>query len=238
MTILKTFAATLPLALALVPSVARGEHAAERLEQAGVVLEEIMSVPEKGIPSDLLDSAHCVVIVPGVKKVAFVVGGKYGRGFTICRNQSTRGWGAPAAVRMEGGSVGWQIGGSESDVVLLVMNENGMKKLLDSKFTLDASASAAAGPVGRTASAATDGKMRAEILSYSRARGLFAGLSVGGATLREDLDENAELYGSKVTNKEVITGNMKAPASASKLRAQLAKYSRTEEGAGKKTTKR
>jgi lipid-binding SYLF domain-containing protein len=204
--------------------------AQERLQDTAIVFEEIMNTPEKGIPHDLLEKAHCVVIVPGVKKLALGIGGKYGRGFAMCRQQEHRGWGAPAAVRMEGGSIGWQIGGSESDVVLLVMNESGMRQLLESKFTFDANASVAAGPVGRTAQASTDAQLTAGILSYSRARGLFAGLSVGGATLRNDLDENEELYGKRLTNREVITGNVKPPAAAARLRAALTKFSRSEEG--------
>jgi SH3 domain-containing YSC84-like protein 1 len=211
------------------PAALNAEKAQERLQDATAVFEEIMSTPEKGIPQDLLDKAHCIVIVPGVKKLALGIGGKYGRGFELCRGTS-RAWGAPAAVRMEGGSIGWQIGGSESDVVLLVMNESGMKKLLESKFTIDADAAAAAGPVGRTAQASTDARMTAGILSYSRARGLFAGLSIGGATLRNDLDENKELYGKPLTNKEIIMGNVKAPAAADRLRAALTKYSRFEDG--------
>jgi lipid-binding SYLF domain-containing protein len=212
------------------PSVLSAEKAQERLQDATAVFQEIMNTPEKGIPEDLLDKAHCIVIVPGVKKLALGVGGKYGRGFALCRDKDHVGWGAPAAMRMEGGSIGWQIGGSESDIVLLVMNAAGAKKLLESKFTLDADASAAAGPVGRTAQASTDAKLTAGILSYSRARGLFAGLSVGGATLRQDLDENAELYGEKLTNKEILMGNVKPPAAAAELRAALSKHSRTEEG--------
>lgn len=213
------------------PVLLSAEKAQERLAEAALVFEEIMSTPDKGIPQDLLAKAHCVVIVPGVKKLALGIGGKYGRGFAMCRNANHRGWGAPAAVRMEGGSIGWQIGGSESDVVLLVMSERGMNHLMESKFTLDANASAAAGPVGRTAQASTDAKMTAGILSYSRARGLFAGLSVGGATLRNDLDENQELYGKPLTNREVLQGNVKAPASAKRLLSALNKYSRSEDGA-------
>jgi lipid-binding SYLF domain-containing protein len=217
------------LVIASLPEVMLAEKAQERLQDATAVFEEIMSTPDKGIPQDLLDKAHCVVIVPGVKKVALGIGGKYGRGFATCRGEA-RAWGAPAAVRMEGGSIGWQIGGSESDVILLVMNEEGMKKLLESKFTLDANAQVAAGPVGRSAQASTDAKMTAGILSYSRARGLFAGLSVGGATLRPDDDENKELYGKPVTNKEVLMGAVPAPAAAASLRAALTKHSRVEEG--------
>lgn len=216
--------------MAAAPYLARAEKASERLDQAATVFEEIMSAGDKGIPQDLLDKAHCIVIVPGVKKLALGVGGKYGRGFVTCRTATNRNWGPPGAVRMEGGSIGWQIGGSESDVILLVMNDEGMRKLLESKFTLDADAGVAAGPVGRTAQASTDAKMTAQILSYSRSRGLFAGLSIGGATLRNDLDENKELYGKPLTNKEIATGNVAAPESFGRLRAALNKYSRSEDG--------
>jgi SH3 domain-containing YSC84-like protein 1 len=222
-----TFAAVL---LTCIPTIGKAEKAQERLREATIVLEEVMNTPEKGIPQDLLEKAHCIVIVPGVKKVALGIGGKYGRGFVTCRTPSNRAWGAPAAVRMEGGSIGWQIGGSESDVILLVMNEEGMRKLLESKFTLDATADVAAGPVGRTAQASTDAKLTAGILSYSRSRGLFAGLSVGGATLRNDLDENQELYGQQVTNRDVLTGKVTPTEASSQLRADLQKYSASEEG--------
>src|SRR5579884_3412933 len=172
---------------------AHGETVSERLNSATVVLKEIMQAPDRGIPQDLMDKAQCIVIVPGVKKAAFVVGGKYGRGFISCRDGHGR-WSSPGAMRMEGGSVGWQIGASETDVILLVMNETGMRRLLESKFTLGASADVAAGPVGRNAAAETDAKMTAQILSWSRSRGIFAGLSLNGATLRDDRDENKTLY--------------------------------------------
>ena len=227
---------TAALALTFAPAL-RAEHAAERLQEAAVVLEEVMAAGDKGIPSDLLERAHCVVIVPGVKKLALGVGGKYGRGFSICRNAAHTGWGAPAAVRMEGGSIGWQIGGSESDVILLVMSEEGARKLRESKFTLDANAGVAAGPIGRTAQASTDAKLTAGILSYSRSRGLFAGLSVGGATLRNDLDENKELYGKEIANEQLMTGNTAPPASAQPLIAALNKYSRTEKGGEERARK-
>ena len=154
---------------------ARAETVSERLGSATGVMKEIMNTPDKGIPQDLLNRAHCTVVVPGVKKAAFVVGGKYGRGFISCRD-GNGGWSSPGAMRMEGGSLGWQIGASETDVVLLVMNEGGMHRLLQSKFTLGASADVAAGPVGRNASAETDAKMTAQILSWSRSRGVFAGV--------------------------------------------------------------
>jgi len=165
-----------------------------------------MSTPDKGIPQDLLAKSQCVIIVPGMKKGAFVVGGQYGRGFAECRRADGTGWGAPGAVRVEGGSFGFQIGGSSTDVVMLVMNKSGMQKLLGDKFTLGADASIAAGPVGRTANADTDARMNAEILAWSRAKGLFAGISLSGATLRNDADVNQELYGRKIDNKEVLGG--------------------------------
>jgi len=206
------------------------DTASERLADASTVFSEIMGTPDKGIPQDLLDRAQCVVIVPGLKKGAFVVGGEYGRGFAECRNG--RGWGAPAAVRIEGGSVGFQIGGSSTDVVMLVMSQKGMDKLMSDKFTLGADASVAAGPVGRTAKAATDLELHAEILAWSRARGAFAGISLNGATMRPDNKENEALYGHSVSNREILASNMKAPAAAEPLIAQLDKYSAHRENNG------
>ena len=223
-------------ALALVLGMCAGvapvlaENANERLTHATEVFSEIMATPDKGIPQELLESAHCIVIVPGVKDVAFVVGGKYGRGFATCRKPSSAGWGPPAAVRVEGGSVGFQIGGSSTDVVMLVMNQQGMKRLLEDKFTVGADAKAAAGPVGREASARTDAQLSAEILSWSRSKGLFAGISLQGATLRNDLDENQELYGKRLHNNEVLMSNMAPPASAGPLIAALNRYSFREGG--------
>jgi len=207
----------------------RADTAQERLHDATQVFNEIMATPEKGIPQDLLQKANCVVIVPGVKKVAFVVGGKYGSGFAMCR-QNGRRWGAPASMRMEGGSVGFQIGASNTDVVMLVMNERGMRRLLEDKFTLGGEASVAAGPVGRDASALTDAQLSAEILSWSRSKGLFAGISLTGATLRADQDSNAQLYGSKMSNKEILTGtSVKVPAEAQPLITALNRFSPREE---------
>ncbi len=217
------------LALVAVGVPAYAGNANDRLQEATTVLNELLTAGDKGIPTDLLERAHCAVIIPGAKKGGFFIGGQYGRGFAICRNSAHTGWGAPAAVRLEGGSIGAQIGAAESDIFMLVMNERGMKRLLESKFTLDASAGVAAGPVGRSTTAQTDAQMTAEILSWSRSRGAFAGLTVGGGTLRPDSDENAELYGKKVTNKEILT-SMKAPASASGLITALNNYSRGEEG--------
>lgn len=205
------------------------ESAATRLKTSAEVLTEVMAAPDKGIPQELLENSECVVIVPGMKKGAFIVGGNYGRGFMLCRQPSGTGWSAPAGVKVEGGSVGFQIGGSETDVIMLVMNKRGAEKLLSSKFTLGADASVAAGPVGRTSSADTDLKMHAEILTYSRARGVFAGVSLDGATLRPDDDSNAELYHTKRTNKEIVMGNTKAPVAAAQLTAELNRYSPRKE---------
>ncbi len=212
----------------LICPLARADTAVERLDEAADVFSEVMQTPDKGIPQDLLNDAHCIVIVPSVKKAAFIVGGKYGRGYAVCRSRAGAGWGAPAAVRIEGGSIGWQIGGSETDVIMLVMNQRGMDRLLESKFTLGGSAEVAAGPVGRTSSAQTDVKMTAKILSWSRSRGIFAGVSLGGATLRNDLDTNKELYGKPLPNRSILMKRVKPPAAAAKLLRLLNKYSRRE----------
>ena len=197
---------------------------AKRLDAANTVLNEIMGTPDKGIPQDLLDKAQCVVVVPSVKRLGLVFGGKYGRGFTTCRKAGA-GWGAPEGVKVEGGSVGFQIGGSETDVVLLVMNKSGAEKLLQSKFTLGAGAEVAAGPVGRDASAETDAMMRAEILSYSRSRGVFAGITLSGATLRPDKEANIALYGGNPSAEKILMGGTPVPAEAMALNATLDKYS-------------
>lgn len=204
------------------------ETAQERLKAATEVFNEIMATPDKGIPQDLLEKAHCVAIVPGVKQAAFGVGGKFGSGFATCR-QARGGWGAPSSVRIEGGSVGFQIGASSTDVVMLVMNERGMKRLLEDKFTVGGQASAAAGPVGRTVEAQTDAQLTADILSWSRAKGLFAGISLEGATLRNDLDANRELYGRPLHSKDILMTEMRPPAAAQPLLTALNRYSRHEE---------
>ena len=211
--------------LALVPLLAKDSDNIKRLDQAALVLNQVMAAPDKGIPEDLLAKAHCIVIVPGVKTAAFVVGAKYGKGYLSCRNHDGVGWTAPGTIRIEGGSFGFQIGASETDLIMLVMNEGGKGKLLSSKFTLGAEASVAAGPVGRTTTAQTDAQMHAEILSWSRSQGLFAGLALEGATLRQDLDDNAELYGKKLENREIVTSGIHAPKSAARLMALLNKYS-------------
>lgn len=199
--------------------------APKRLDDAADMLTDIMSAPDKGIPQDLLEKAQCVVLVPGLKKGAFIVGAKYGKGFMLCRKASGVGWSAPAAIRVEGGSFGFQIGGSETDVVMLVNSDTGARKLMASKFTLGADASVAAGPVGRTSSAETDAQLHAEILTWSRSRGVFAGISLQGATLRPDDDWNRDLYGSALTTKEIVMGSTPPPPAAAKLIATLDKYS-------------
>ena len=195
---------------------------ADRLKDAAVVLTEMAGEADTGIPQNLLSKAQCVVIIPGVKKAALGVGGQYGRGYISCR--STSGWSAPGGIRIEGGSVGFQIGGSDTDVILLVLNERGIDRLLSSKFTVGADAAVAAGPIGRQASAQTDATMTAEILAWSRARGVFAGISLQGSTLREDTSENKELYGSEVSNKEIVKGHHAVPPGSADLMTALSKY--------------
>lgn len=198
--------------------------APKRLQQATMAFKEVMGIPDKSIPQELLNKAECIVIIPDLKKGAFIIGGKYGRGFVSCR-KSGAGWSAPGAVRVEGGSLGFQIGGSEMDVFMLVMNERGVERLLGSKFTLGGDATVAAGPVGRVAQAETDARMTAEILTWSRARGLFAGVALNGATLREDDDWIFDLYGKKLTNKDIVTGNVAVPKAAVGLLGELDRYS-------------
>jgi len=211
------------LALTLLP--AKDNEPVKRLDEAAAVFSEVMATPDRGIPQELLEHAHCIVIVPDLKTAAFVFGGKYGKGYMSCRKKRGIGWSAPGTVRIEGGSVGFQIGGSSTDLIMLVMSERGASKLLSSKFTLGAEGSVAAGPVGRTATAQTDAQMHADILSWSRSQGLFAGLALQGATLRQDLDDNATLYGKKLENRDIVTKGVRAPQTAAKLIALLNRYS-------------
>jgi lipid-binding SYLF domain-containing protein len=178
---------------------------------------------DRGIPLDLIAQAKCIVLIPGVKKAALVVGGQYGRGYISCRRDDRK-WSAPGGVRVEGGSVGFQFGGSETDVILIVRNQRGADRLLSNRFTVGADAAVAAGPIGRQASAQTDASMRAEMLAYSHARGVFAGIALQGATLRDDADENKALYGSPLANKDIVTGNTPVPAGAQSFIAALSKY--------------
>lgn len=214
--------------MAILPLLAKVSEPVKRLDEAAAVFSEIMGAADRGIPEELLANAHCIVIVPNLKTAAFIVGGKYGKGILSCRNKGGVGWSAPGTVRIEGGSVGFQIGGSETDLVMLVMNERGIDKLLSSKFTLGAEGSVAAGPVGRTATAQTDAQMHAEILSWSRSQGLFAGLALEGATLRQDLDDNAALYGKKLENRQIVMTRVRTPKAAMKLITLLNKYSARE----------
>lgn len=193
----------------------------DRLDASADTLRDMMRASDQGIPQDLIDKARCVVVVPGMKKAGFIFGAEFGRGFAVCRRHDGVGWSAPAAMRSEGGSFGFQIGASDTDVVLLVMNEGGMKHLLSDKFSLGGDASIAAGPIGRDASARTDAQLQTEMLSYSRSRGVFAGISLTGATLRPDGETNRELYGHDSTNHEILTGDFKTPAAAGKFERAL-----------------
>jgi SH3 domain-containing YSC84-like protein 1 len=215
------------LALATAAVCAANNKEQNRLQNAGIVMQEIMNVPDN-IPQQVLEKAECVIVFPSVLKAAFVVGASYGRGAMVCRSgEHFRGpWGAPAMMALEGGSVGFQIGGEATDLVLLVMNERGASSILESKVKLGGDASVAAGPVGRDAAANTDAFMRAEILSYSRTRGVFAGISLEGSTLRPDDDATADVYGRKLTAREIILGgNIRVPASGRHLVAVLQKGS-------------
>lgn len=201
----------------------------DRLQNSGTVLDEILNIPDN-IPQDLLDKAKCVVVIPSVLKAAFIVGGSYGRGTMVCRGGKTLtgAWGAPAMFVLEGGSVGFQIGGEATDFVLLIMNDHGANSLLHSKVKIGADLSAAAGPVGRTAEANTDAYLRAEMLTYSRARGLFAGVSLEGASLRPDEEGNDALYGRKISASDIVMGPApETPSAAQKLVSLLEKASPT-----------
>lgn len=209
---------------ALLPSlVCAADSAVKRLANATTVIHEISRASDSGVPQDLLQKAQCVVVVPGLKKVAFIGGGKFGRGYASCI--TSKGWSGPAGVRIEGGSFGVQLGVSATDVIMLVMNQGGMTKLMSDKFTIGGEANAAAGPVGRQTAANMDVLLKAEILTYSRSKGLFAGLSLEGATLRPDTDANKELYGSDVQNLAILKGEVNRPASASAFLAQLQRFS-------------
>lgn len=216
----------LPLAALAVIAPSYGatqKEVTRRIDAATTVLTEVMNAPDRGIPEDLLEKAHCVVIVPGLKKGAFIVGGEYGKGIMSCRVR--RGWSAPGSVRIEGGSFGFQAGGSETDLVLLVMNQSGADKLLSSQFTLGGEGLVAAGPVGRSATAATDAKMTAEILAWSRSRGVFAGIALKGGTLRQDIDDNQALYGKRLENRDIVNSRIATPKAAARLEALLQKHS-------------
>ena len=192
----------------------------KRLQRSTEVLQEIMKAPDQGIPQDLLDKAACIVVVPGLKKGGIGIGGKYGKGEIMCR-KSDHSWSAPLFITIEGGSFGLQLGFEQIDVVMLIMNHKGVDKLIADKFTVGADASAAAGPVGRQTSASTNVRMDAEILTYSRAKGLFAGISLDGATLRPDKEDNRDFYGKDIDPRRVIDGEVPMPAEARPLASAL-----------------
>ena len=199
------------------------EEEVHRMDAAATVLNEIMGTPDKGIPQEVMESAKCVAVVPSMKKGGFVVGASYGRGVATCRTST--GWSAPAPFRIEGGSFGFQIGGEAVDLVMLIMNDKGMRNLLNSKFKLGADASVAAGPVGRHAEGDTDWKMRAEVLSYSRARGVFGGVALNGAVVKQDEDDTRALYSEKVSFDQILTGSVPPPSGADTFLAAVKKYS-------------
>jgi lipid-binding SYLF domain-containing protein len=223
---------TLTIALACLPALADDVKSKtdERLGDAASLFSEVMSTPDKAIPQDLLNKSECVILIPSLKQAAFVVGAKYGRGYAVCRQPHGQGWGPPAAVRIEGGSFGLQIGVAATDVILLVMNERGMKRLETSKFTIGVQATAAAGPVGRNVTAQTDALMTAEILSWSRSRGVFAGISLDGATMRNDIDENQVMYGQRWNLKQILGSGAVPPPAAGKVMEELNKYSARKGG--------
>ncbi len=194
----------------------------ERLASASTVLTEIMSTPDKGIPQSILAGAECVVVVPHFKKGAFVVGAQYGQGVATCR--TGRGWSSPVFVRLEGGSFGFQIGGQSTDLVLVAMNQNGLQHMLSSKFKLGGDAAASAGPVGRNAQAATDASLHAEFLTYSRSRGLFAGIDLDGTVLSQNADDTRTFYGANLPFADVLKGNQPTPASAKPFVRTVARY--------------
>lgn len=200
----------------------RESKASDRAQAAAQVLNEIQSAPDSGIPEDLLGHSQCVAVVPSMLKGGFIVGAKYGRGLASCR--TAKGWSAPAFFMITGGSFGFQIGGQAVDLVMLIMNNDGMQHLLTSKVALGADASVAAGPVGRHAEGDTDWKMRAQVLTYSRTRGVFAGVSLNGAVLKQDKDSTREFYGHMVTFKAALTGEVEPPADAYSFLSSLAKW--------------
>jgi SH3 domain-containing YSC84-like protein 1 len=202
----------------------------KRIHESAAVLGEIMNAGDKAIPRDLLERAQCVGIIPNLKRAGFVVGAKYGKGVITCRSEDGAGWSGPATVRIEGGSIGFQIGLGETDLIFIVNHRSGMKALDSDKFTIGGDASAMAGPVGRSTTAETDAMMKAEILSWSRSRGAFAGVSLEGATLRPDNDDNTKVYGHPVTQREILRGEVKAPHSAEPLYNELNRWAPYKKG--------
>jgi len=219
----RILAVTILMAIASLTAVASDrDDDVNRTQKAAQVFKEIMNSPDQGIPSNLLESAKCIAIIPGDKKFAFVFGGSYGRGIATCR--TGHGWSAPMFVAIDGGSVGYQIGGSSTDLVMLFMNDHALQSLMSDKFKLGADASVAAGPVGRNAAAGTDLKLNAEILSYSRSKGVFAGVSLDGAVMQADKSGDKAMYGDDVNRHEILDGKVAVPASARALVEELGGY--------------
>ncbi len=211
-----------PLAVSELYAVQPENGAQKRVDASAEVLSEILHAKDRSIPEDLFAKAQCVGIVPSLKRAGFIVGAKYGKGIVVCRTD--RGWSAPATIRIEGGSFGFQIGAGETDLIFIVMNRHGVRDLMKDKFTLGGDASAMAGPLGRSGEAQTDALMRAEILSYSRAHGIFAGVSLEGSTLRPDNGDNREMYGRDFTQREILSGRVWRPAVAQPIYAELNRY--------------
>jgi len=216
------FVASLALLVTLTAVASDREDDVNRTHKAAQVFREIMNTPDQGIPHDLLDSAKCIAIIPGDVKFAFIFGGSYGRGLATCRTH--HGWSAPMFVAIDGGSVGYQIGGSSTDLVMLFMNDHALQSLMSDKFKLGGDASVAAGPVGRSASAGTDLKLNAEILSYSRTKGIFAGVSLDGAVMQADKSGDKAMYGGNVDRREILNGKVAVPVSARQLLHELGGY--------------
>jgi SH3 domain-containing YSC84-like protein 1 len=210
--------------LAIVPAYAQ-KTAAERLEAATSTLHDMMQAEDKGIPQDLINKASCVVVVPNLKKAGFIVGAEYGKGFFSCRKESGVGWSAPGSIRITGGKFGLLIGAAETDLIMLVMSKSGMQHMLKDKTQIGGEVSAAAGPIGRDSSAMTDAAMHAEILTYSRQRGIFGGIDLTGAAITEDSDANKEMYGRAISNKEIIEGGLPIPAAADRFIHTLTRQS-------------
>ena len=223
---MRKFAIVLMLITLSVAALAEGDRDkdVDRVKAAGDILDAIMSAPDKGIPEEIMSSAECVAVVPSLLKAGFVFGGQYGKGVASCR--TAQGWSAPSFFKIEGGSVGLQIGGQAVDLVMVIMNDKGMRELLSSKFKLGLDASAAAGPVGRHAEANTDWKMRAEVLTYSRARGIFAGLELNGAAIHQDKDAVRSFYGHNIPYKSLLTGAAPIPGDAQPFIAALNKFAK------------
>jgi lipid-binding SYLF domain-containing protein len=225
----KTLLVTALMAMPMFADKDMDEHS-KRIHESALVLHEIMDAGDKSIPRDLLAKAQCVGIVPNLKRVGFIVGAKYGKGVITCRTPDATGWTAPSTIRIEGGSIGLQIGAGETDVIFAVMNPSGVEKLMRDKFTVGGDASVMAGPVGRSAQATTDAMMSAEILAWSRSRGIFGGVSLEGATLRPDNADNAKIYGKPVTQREILHGDVTPPPSASGLYDELNRYAPFKKG--------